>query len=82
MALYRLKMSPLLWYKELTTILLKFGLKSVLNINYLYTDRQLIVFFYIDNIIVLSTKEDLPRLAEFEAKLLDRYKIRVLGNLY
>ena len=38
MALYGLKILLLLWYKELTNILAKFGLKPVLGINYLFTD--------------------------------------------
>ena len=62
MALYRLKVLPLLWYKELTNILSKFGLKPVLGINCLYTNRRLIIFFYVDNIAVLFTKKDLLRL--------------------
>ena len=59
MALYRLKVSPLLWYKELTNTLAKFGLKPVLGMNCLYTNRRLIVFFYVDDITVLFAKKDL-----------------------
>ena len=70
MALYRLKILPLLWYKELTSTLAKFGLKLVLGINCLFTNGQLIVFFYVDNIAVLFTKKDLQKMEEFEAKLL------------
>ena len=81
MALYGLKVLPLLWYKELTNTLAKFGLKPVLDTNCLYTNRQLIIFFYVDNIAVLVAKKDLLRLQEFEAKLLHQYKIRVLGGL-
>src|ERR1700679_1067548 len=81
MALYGLKISPLLWYKELTSTLAKFGLKPVPGTNCLFTDGRLIVFFYIDNIAVLFAKKDLPRLEEFEAKLLHQYKIHALGDL-
>jgi hypothetical protein len=70
MALYGLKISLLLWYKELTSTLAKFGLKLVLGTNCLFTDGRLIVFFYIDNIAVLFAKKDLLKLEEFEAKLL------------
>ena len=70
MALYRLKISPLLWYKEFTSILTEFGLKPVQGTNCLYTDRQFIVFFYIDDIAILFAKKDLLRLEEFKAKLL------------
>ena len=81
MALYGLKISPLLWYKELTSTLAIFGLKLVLGTNYLFTDEQLIVFFYVDDITVLFAKKDLLRLKEFKAKLLYRYEIRALGDL-
>ena len=81
MALYGLKISPLLWYKELTSTLIKFGLKPVPGTNCLFTDGRLIVFFYVDDIAALFAKKDLPRLKEFEAKLLHKYKIRALGEL-
>jgi len=81
MALYGLKILPLLWYKELTSTLIKFGLKPILSTNYLYTNRRLIIFFYIDNITILFTKKDLLRLEEFKAKLLHQYKICALGDL-
>jgi len=70
MALYGLKILLLLWYKELTNTLAKFGLKPILDTNCLFTDGRLIVFFYIDDIAVLCAKKDLQRLEEFEAKLL------------
>ena len=70
MALYRLKILPLLWYKELTSTLAKFGLEPILGTNCLYTNGRPIIFFYIDNIAVLFAKKDLLRLKEFKAKLL------------
>ena len=70
MVLYRLKISLLLWYKELTNILTKFGLKLVPGTNCLYTNRRLIIFFYINDIAVLFAKKDLLRLEEFKVKLL------------
>jgi len=81
MVLYRLKILPLLWYKELTSSLTKFGLKPVPGTNCLYTNRRLIVFFYIDDIAALFAKKDLLRLENFKAKLLHWYKIRALGDL-
>ena len=70
MALYGLKILPLLWYKELTSTLAKFGLKPILGTNCLFTNRQLIIFFYVDNIAVLFAKKDLLKLQEFKVKLL------------
>jgi hypothetical protein len=59
MALYGLKILLLLWYKELISTLAKFGLKLVLGTNCLFTNRRLIIFFYVDNITVLFAKKDL-----------------------
>ena len=59
MALYGLKILLLLWYKELTNILAKFGLKPIPGTNCLFTNRRLIIFFYIDNIAILYAKKDL-----------------------
>ena len=70
MALYGLKILPLLQYKELTSTLAKFGLEPILGTNCLYTNGRLIVFFYVDDIAILFTKKDLLRLEEFKAKLL------------
>jgi len=81
MALYGLKISLLLWYKELTNTLIKFGLKPVLGTNCLFTNKWLIIFFYIDDIAVLFAKKDLLRLEEFKAKLLHQYEICTLGDL-
>jgi hypothetical protein len=71
MALYGLKISLLLWYKELTGTLAKFGLKLVPGTNCLFIDGRLIIFFYVDNIAVLFAKKDFLRLEEFKAKLLN-----------
>ena len=81
MALYGLKILPLLWYKELTSTLAKFGLKPVPGTNCLFTNRRLIVFFYVDDITVLFAKKDLQKIEEFKAKLLQQYEIRILGDL-
>ena len=71
MVLYRLKISLLLWYKELTSILAKFELKPVSGTNCLFTDGRLIIFFYIDNIAILLPKKDLLKPEEFKAKSLN-----------
>ena len=70
MALYRLKILPILWYRELTSTLAKFRLNPILGTNCLFTNIRLIIFFYIDNIVVLFTKKDLLKLKEFKVKLL------------
>ena len=52
-ALYGLKDAPLLWYKHLKETLIKLGLKAVKEVPCLFTNKRLIVFFYVDDIVVL-----------------------------
>jgi hypothetical protein len=52
-ALYSLKEAPLLWYQELLSTLKKLSLKPVPGVPCLFTSDRLIVFFYVDDIIVL-----------------------------
>jgi hypothetical protein len=80
-ALYGLKEAPLLWYNDLCTSLRKMGLKPVPGILCLFTNEKLIVFFYVDDIVVLVQLEDLKAHKEFERALKNRYEIRYLGKL-
>jgi hypothetical protein len=47
----------------------------------LFTNEKLIVFFYVDDIVVLVRLEDLAAYKEFERSLKIRYEIRCLGKL-
>jgi len=80
-ALYGLKTSPLLWYQDLTKTLKELGLQEVKDVPCLWKSDKLIVFFYVDEIIVLIKPGQLPALESFEKKLLSRYEIRSLGEL-
>ena len=52
-ALYGLKDAPLLWYNHLKETLKKLGLKPVEGVQCLFTNARLLVFFYVDDIVVL-----------------------------
>jgi hypothetical protein len=80
-ALYGLKRSPLLWYTDFTTSLEELGLQPVPGVNCLYTNDRLIVFFFVDDIVILCLPIYLDRLARFETRLLNRYEMRSLGDL-
>jgi hypothetical protein len=80
-ALYGLKEAPLLWYNDLCTSLRKMGLEPVPGIPCLFTNENLIVFFYANDIIVLVRSEDLEAHEEFERALKNRYEIRCIGKL-
>ncbi|KAI1674084.1 Pol protein [Pyrenophora tritici-repentis] len=80
-ALYGLKEAPLLWYQELLSTLKKFGLKPVLGVLCLFTSDHLIVFFYVDDIVVLVHPLNMNAYQVFKQQLLSTYDIRELGEL-
>ena len=80
-ALYGLKEAPLLWYQELSSTLKKFGLKPVQGAPCMYTNNQLIVFFYVDDIVVLVHPLNTTYFQTFKQQLLGTYEIRRLGEL-
>jgi hypothetical protein len=80
-ALYGLKTSPLLWYKELTKTLTELGLEEVKDAPCLWKNNKLLVFFHVDDIVVLAKPAHTGALDDFERKLLRRYEIRSLGEL-
>jgi hypothetical protein len=57
--LYGLKKALLLLYNNLCASLKDMGLKPVPGIPCLFMNKKLIVFFYVDNIVVLVRPEDL-----------------------
>ena len=80
-ALYGMPRSTLLWYNELFSLLTKLGLKPVLDTNCLFSNDKLIIFFYVDDIVVLYHPSNISAYHEFREKLLDIYKIREMGEL-
>jgi hypothetical protein len=80
-ALYGLKTSPLLWYQELTRTLRALGLTEVPDAPCLWRDDRILVFFYVDDIVLLATPAHTAYLEQIERKLLQAYEIRSLGDL-
>jgi hypothetical protein len=80
-ALYGLKEAPLLWYQELHGTLTKMGLKPVPGVSCLYTNKHLIVFFYVNDIVVLVHPSNLHKKDECEELLLSKYELRKLGSI-
>ena len=80
-SLYGLRRAPLLWLKEFAKILRELGLQEVPGEPCLFTNDWLIVFFYVDDIVVLCRTEHLSQLKDFEKRLAARYEIRNLGEL-
>ena len=81
-ALYELRRSPLLWLQEFFSTLRDLKLREVLEQPCLFVnDDGIIIFFYVDDIILLCRPEKLPQLRELRAALMPRYEMRDLGEL-
>ena len=52
-ALYGLRRSPLIWLKEFSSTLVNLGLVQVPKSQCLFTNRRLLVFFYVDDVVIL-----------------------------
>jgi hypothetical protein len=59
----------------------KLGLKPVPGVPYLISNNHLLVFFYIDDIVVLVHPSKLGHKNKFEKRLLQIYDLRTLGEL-
>ena len=79
--LYGLKQSPLLWLRHLTRTLLRLGLTQVPGINCLFKNDWLILFFYVDDIVVLYHKQHRQQFQTFEDLLIKSYELRSLGDI-
>ncbi|KAL1953580.1 hypothetical protein VTO42DRAFT_2583 [Malbranchea cinnamomea] len=80
-ALYGLLRSSYLWLRELTETLKSLGFKSVLEDVCLLTNGRIIIFFYVDDIVVLNRPEHRHEVNEVVLKLKAKYEIRDLGDL-
>jgi len=81
-ALYELKDAPLLWYKHLKETLIQLDLRPVKDVSCLFTNERLIVFFYVDDIVVLVHPDHLDDHRQFEERLEAMYDLlRKLGEL-
>ena len=80
-ALYGLKDAPLLWYKHLKETLIRLGLKPVKDVPCLFINDKLIIFFYVDDIVVLVHPDHLGDYHQFEERLEAVYDLRKLGEL-
>jgi hypothetical protein len=80
-ALYGLRVLLLLWYEHLCKVIQKLSLRPVPECTCLFTNRQLIVFFYVDDIVVLYHRSDEQAYVGFRDKLMGQLKLREIGDL-
>ena len=79
-ALYGLKTSPLLWYKDFTFTLEDLGLNLVPETNCLFVNDWLILIFYVDDILTAYASKHQNQMDMFESRLFNKYELRALGE--
>jgi hypothetical protein len=82
-ALYGLKQSPTLWYRHLFEALITMNFESVSGFECLFIsqDTHLLLFFFVDDIVLLYDKRYSTQADEFQVKLFNRFEMKCLGEL-
>lgn len=81
-ALYGLRRSGLLWQNTLCEKLQALGYRQVADESCLLQDDKSIVFFYVDDLVLLSKREHLDHLKSQKQNLLTTYEGKDLGNIH
>jgi hypothetical protein len=74
-ALYSLRELPLLWQKDFTNTLKEMGCKLVPYELYCWIKDGVIIFFYIDDIMVAYKKEEKDKVTALMKSLKERYRL-------
>jgi len=80
-ALYGLHTSPKLYHDELSRSLIEFGFKPAPSMNCLFMSDEIIVFFFVDDIVSLAAPEHIKLIVEFKRNLTGKYDIQSLGEV-
>jgi hypothetical protein len=77
-ALYGLRKSPKLWFIEISATLHRLGLKPVPDepCLFVHPTKPIMIFFYVDDILLMATKPHLTDLEELATNLANIYEIR------
>ncbi|KAL9572097.1 hypothetical protein ACKAV7_003814 [Fusarium commune] len=74
-ALYGLRIAPLLWQMELGNTLRELDCKPISNESCCYRKGNLLIFFYVDDIVVAFKKEDREAASQLVKSLQGKYKL-------
>ena len=80
-ALYGLRRSPLLWFNEISKALTKLGFRCIGDARCLFIKKDLIVFFYVDDICVLYHRDNAEIYEQFKDQLMSTFVLRELGDV-
>ncbi|KAI0997575.1 hypothetical protein K3495_g10612 [Podosphaera aphanis] len=79
-ALYGLKESPRLWYQTLKNCLSKFGFEEIPDIDCLMKGRNMLIIFYVDDLILIYWPSDKLIADEFDLHLSSIFETTFLGE--
>lgn len=79
-ALYGLRRSPRLWQKELTSTLIELGMKPVNEDPCLFIGDNIIIMFFVDDLIVLYRHEYEKEATDLITKIKMKYDLRDMGD--
>ncbi|KAJ9481139.1 hypothetical protein VN97_g12361 [Penicillium thymicola] len=79
-ALYGLRKSPRLWQREASNVLTKLGLTVVQEDLCLFASDGIIVYFYVDDIIIVNHPSQRQRAAEIREQLNMTWELRDMGE--
>jgi hypothetical protein len=79
-ALYGLRKSPRLWQREASKVLTSLGLQVVQEDICLFAGDGIIVFFYVDDIIVVNHPRQQERAKELRKRLNSYWELRDMGE--
>jgi hypothetical protein len=74
-ALYGLRQSPLLWQRELTSTLSKLGFQAVAQEPCIMTKGNILIFFYVDDIVMACKPQDRPEVDRIVTQLRQKYQL-------
>lgn len=74
-ALYGLRISPLLWQKDFSQTLTSLGFQSVPHEPCCYTRNGIMIFFYVDDVIIAYRKKAQEDVDEVSQQLQEKYQI-------
>jgi hypothetical protein len=80
-ALYGLKQSPALWQQHLADKLSDMGLQQYIGIECLFYNDYLLLFYYVDDIVVMYKDEDANKVDNFQQQLFFQLEMRTMGEI-
>jgi hypothetical protein len=80
-ALYGLKEAPRLWAVHFQESLQKLGLHPVQGFSCLWMNKRIILFFYVDDIIMLYHSDYQDEFEKLEQQLVKLYNLRQIGDV-